>query len=135
RYQRESRGHYVANLAAVNESASMAPVLRDSNQPIYLTQTQRFPNTLLSITTPIDQTPEQIATTTPKDWSESGSRWELEKFANAEAKRTWQSMRRYADLSDRQVDIPEPLTSEFTNHRDRRRLLGELVRLLLVELP
>ncbi|MFM8402409.1 MAG: DUF1549 domain-containing protein, partial [Pirellula sp.] len=111
RYQRESRGHYVANLAAVKESASMTPVLRDANQPIYLTQTQRFPNTLLSIATPIDQTPEQVATTTPKDWRESGSRWELEAFAKAEANRTWQSMLRYADMSDRQVAIPERLVS------------------------
>lgn len=135
RYQRESRGHYEANLAAVKESASMTPVLRDANQPIYLTQTQRFPNTLLSTPTPINQNPEDIATTTPKDWSQSGSRWNLEKFANSEAKRTWQSMLGYADLSDRQVDIPESVISEFTSHRDRKRLLGELLKLLLVELP
>jgi len=135
RYQRESRGHYVANLAAVKESASMTPVLRDANQPIYLTQTQRFPNTLLSIPTPIHQNPEDIATTTPKDWSQSGSRWDFKKIANAEAQRTWQSMLSYADLGDRQVDIPESVISEFTNHRDRKRLLGELLKLLLVELP
>lgn len=135
RYQRESRGHYEANLAAVKESASMTPILRDANQPIYLTQTQRFPNTLLSTPTPIHQNPEDIATTTPKDWSQSGSRWNLEKFAKSEAKRTWQSMMSYADLSDRQVDIPESVNSEFTNHRDRKRLLGELLKLLLVELP
>ena len=135
RYQRESRGHYEANLAAVKESASMTPVLRDANQPIYLTQTQRFPNTLLSTPTPINQNPENIATTTPKDWSQSGSRWNLEKFANSESRRTWQSMLSYADLSDRQVDIPESVISEFTNHRDRKRLLGELLKLLLVELP
>jgi len=135
RYQRESRGHYEANLAAVKESASMTPVLRDANQPIYLTQTQRFPNTLLSIPTPIHQNPEDIATTTPKDWSQSGSRWDFKKTANAEAKRTWQSMLSYADLSDRQVDIPESVISEFTNQQDRKRLLGELLKLLLVELP
>jgi len=135
RYQRESRGHYEANLAAVKESASMTPVLRDANQPIYLTQTQRFPNTLLSTPTPIHQNPEDIATTTPKDWSQSGSRWNLEKFANSEAKRTWQSMLGYADLSDRQVDIPESVISEFSNQQDRKRLLGELLKLLLVELP
>ena len=135
RYQRESRGHYVSNLAAVKESASMTPVLRDANQPIYLTQSERFPNSLLSTPTQVHGNPDDIATTTPKDWSQSGSRWDPEKFANAEAKRTWQSMLGYADLSDRQVDIPEPLISEFIKYRDRKRLLGELIKLLLVELP
>ena len=135
RYQRESRGHYVSNLAAVKESASMTPVLRDANRPIYLTQSERFPNSLLSTPTQVHGNPDDIATTTPKDWSQSGSRWDPEKFANAEAKRTWQSMLGYAELSDRQVDIPEPLISDFIKYRDRKRLLGELVKLLLVELP
>ena len=113
----------------------MTPVLRDANRPIYLTQSERFPNSLLSTPTQVHGNPDDIATTTPKDWSQSGSRWDPEKFANAEAKRTWQSMLGYAELSDRQVDIPEPLISEFIKYRDRKRLLGELVKLLLVELP
>jgi hypothetical protein len=135
RYQRESRSHYVANLAAVKESTSMIPVLRDANQPIFLTQSQRFPYTLYSIPTLRIEDPSEVTTTKPVDWSQSGNRWEIERFSKAEAKRTWQSMLRHADLIDLQVDVPEPLISEFAMHQDRNRLLGHLTKLLLAELP
>jgi hypothetical protein len=44
-------------------------------------------------------------------------------------------MHRYADVSRRASDIPEDLVLEFTTHLDRKRLLGALASLLLLELP
>lgn len=135
RYQRESRSHYVANLAAVKESASMVPVIGDLDQPIFLTQTQRFPCTLRSTLKNDAGSPSDVLSTMPKDWSTTGKRWEIEEFARTEAIRTWRAMHRYADVSRRASDIPEDLVLEFTTHLDRKRLLGALASLLLLELP
>jgi hypothetical protein len=130
RYQRESRSHYVANLAAIRESVSMLPVLDSADQPIFLLNPKRFP---VSLIRPTESQSDQNRSTETRasDWRIPSERFSIEQLAQTEIHRTWRSMQLQAGIEVRSVQIPDRLTAEFVSDWDRKRLLKSLAIMML----
>jgi len=151
KYQRESRDHYASNIAAVLESQSMLPVLNSPEEPIFLVQSERFPNSLVALADPSNaprpslepKSPGALMTTPAKRWRiESGGKLEPESLARSEIQRTWRSMLRYAGKSQRNLDaskvsdsidadLVDTLAIEFTQDWNRRAMVRKLVAKLV----
>jgi hypothetical protein len=157
KYQRESRDHYASNIAAVLESQSMLPVLNSPEEPIFLIQSECFPNSLVSLADPsnaprpsLEPTiSSPIVQTQANRWRiESGGKLEPESLARSEIQRTWRSMLRYIGKSQRNfdtskapdaskpsylidADLVDTLAIEFTQDWNRRAMVRKLVERLL----
>ena len=157
KYQRESRDHYASNIAAVLESQSMLPVLNSPEEPIFLVQSERFPNSLVALADPsnaprpsLEPTiSSPIVQTQANRWRiESGGKLEPQSLARSEIQRTWRSMLRYAGKSPRNLDaskvsdtskaydpidaeLVDTLAIEFTQDWNRRAMVRKLVERLL----
>lgn len=132
RYQRESRSHYVANLAAVLESQSMLPMLASIDQPIELVHPARFPVSLIPEFS--ESLWESIAETRACDWTVPGKYLSAESLARGEVKRTWRSMLRFLGGQVRDQKIPESLFERFMNDFDRSKMVLGLVEHLLSQI-
>ena len=140
RYQRESRGHYVANLAAILESESMLPVLGRSDQAIFLVYPNRFPNSLLGDKNIGSRQDGQVVKTHPDAWSLTGglellAPCAMEYLARAEVIRSWKSMTRWSEKENRSEWQSDRLASEFAKDWDRRKMLCKLLEEILSEVP
>lgn len=157
KYQRESRDHYASNIAAVLESQSMLPVLYSPEEPIFLVQSERFPNSLVSLATssksPIPSleptSPSALVQTQANRWRiESGGKLEPQSLARSEIQRTWRAMLRYASKSQRNLDaskvsdaskaydpidadLVHTLAIDFMRDWNRRAMVRKLVERLL----
>ena len=157
KYQRESRDHYASNIAAVLESQSMLPVLNSPEEPIFLVQSERFPNSLVALADPSNpprlslepKSPGALVQTQANRWRiESGGKLEPQSLARSEIQRTWRSMLRYAGKSPRNLDaskvsdtskaydpidaeLVDTLAIEFTQDWNRRAMVRKLVERLL----
>jgi hypothetical protein len=157
KYQRESRDHYASNIAAVLESQSMLPVLNSPEEPIFLVQSERFPNSLVALADssnaprpslePTISSP--IVQTQANRWRiESGGKLEPQSLARSEIQRTWRSMLRYAGKSQRNLDaskdsdaskaydpidadLVDTLAIDFMRDWNRRAMVRKLVERLL----
>jgi hypothetical protein len=157
KYQRESRDHYASNIAAVLESQSMLPVLNSPEEPIFLIQSELFPNSLVSLAnsskSPIPSleptSPSALVQTQANRWRiESGGKLEPQSLARSEIQRTWRSMLRYAGKSPRNLDaskvsdaskpsylidadLVDTLAIDFMRDWNRRAMVRKLVERLL----
>jgi hypothetical protein len=151
RYQRESRDHYASNIAAVLESQSMLPVLNSPEEPIFLVQSERFPNSLVSLAEPskspslsLESTgPSALVQTQANRWRiESGGKLDPESLARSEIQRSWRAMLRNIGKSQRNFDASkapdaieadrvETLAIDFMRDWNRRAMVTKLVERLL----
>ncbi len=151
RYQRESRDHYASNIAAVLESQSMLPVLNSPEEPIFLVQSERFPNSLVSLaesskspSPSLDSTgPSALVQTQANRWRiESGGKLDPESLARSEIQRSWRAMLRNIGKSQRnddaskapdaiEADLVETLAIDFMRDWNRRAMVTKLVERLL----
>ena len=157
KYQRESRDHYASNIAAVLESQSMLPVLNSPEEPIFLVQSERFPNSLVALADPsnaprpsLEPTiSSPIVQTQANRWRiESGGKLEPQSLARSEIQRTWRSMLRNAGKSPRNLDaskdsdaskaydpidadLVDTLAIDFMQDWNRRAMVRKLVERLL----
>jgi hypothetical protein len=151
RYQRESRDHYASNIAAVLESQSMLPVLNSPEEPIFLVQSERFPNSLVSLAEPskspspsLEPTgPSALVQTQANRWRiESGGKLNPESLARTEIRRTWRAMLRNIGKSQSnfdvskatdaiEADLVETLAIDFMRDWNRRAMVTKLVERLL----
>jgi hypothetical protein len=157
RYQRESRDHYVSNIAAVLESQSMLPVLNSPEEPIFLVQSERFPNSLVSLADPSNapgpslepSSPSALVQTQANRWRiESGGKLEPQSLARSEIQRTWRAMLLYAGKSQRNLDssrasdaskasdridadLVDTMAIDFMRDWNRRAMVRKLVGRLL----
>ena len=97
RYQRETRGHYAANLAAILESESMLPVLARDVTRVLIEHKERFPLSLFredwmaSGARGAKDSNEQAFFIAMADWrwNEEGDTDRLDRLAKSEIQRSW----------------------------------------------
>jgi hypothetical protein len=138
RYQRESRDHYASNLAAVVESQSMLPVLGSLDEPIFLVQHDRFPNTLVDLADRnVEISPSKMVQTQANRWRiEAGQKLDPESVARSEIRRVWKTMVRHSSRTHRAGDagdagMVDTLAIEFMRYWDRRKMVTKLIERLL----
>jgi len=131
RYQRESRSHYVTNMAAVLESQSMLPVVGALDQPIFLVEPERFPNTLLGAGRISSLDRSEVVRTSASEWSVPSKLVTVEDLARTEIQRTWQSMLHNSQEKNRSGEPLDRFVVDFMSDWDRKRLILKLTELLM----
>ena len=135
----------------------MLPVLNSPEEPIFLVQSERFPNSLVALADPSNpprlslepKSPGALVQTQANRWRiELGGKLEPQSLARSEIQRTWRSMLRYAGKSPRNLDaskvsdtskaydpidaeLVDTLAIEFTQDWNRRAMVRKLVERLL----
>ena len=132
RYQRESRGHYAANMAAIFESQSLLPVLGRPDQTILLTHPERFPNTLLGEKKMDAVQNGQVVHTQADAWKVTGSPESIDPMARTEVARSWRWMTQWSGIKNRSEWKSDRWMDEFAKDWDRRKMLCNLISELLI---